>query len=77
MNPFSFIAGILANMFGSGGTAKSITLTPAQIQALIAAAESFGPMLVGMNPQQVTVAAQLLTAFGLGGLIPIPVPKAP
>lgn len=79
MNPFAFLTGLMGNIFSkptpAGAPPTTITLNSTQIQALIQAAEVFGPALAGVSPQQITVAENLLTAFGYGGLIP-PLPKA-
>ena len=80
INPFSFVMGLVSNMFSkptaAGPAPTSITLNQAQIQALIQAAEVFGPALAGVTPQQMIVANTLLTAFGFGGLLPA-IPAAP
>lgn len=74
MNPFSFITGLLGNLVpikgGGTTTGPQISFTPAQFQALLAAVETFGPMAMGMTPQQVAVAQNLLVAFGYGNLLP-------
>ena len=74
MNPFSFITGLVGNLFSKGTVAgpppTTVTLNQAQIQALIAAAEVFGPALMGVSPAQMTAASAVLTAFGFGGLLP-------
>jgi hypothetical protein len=79
MNPFTFLTGLVANIFSkptaAGSPPQTITLNATQITALIQAAEVFGPALMGVSPTQVTVAENLLKAFGFGGLIP-PLPKA-
>lgn len=75
MNPFTLITTLLGNLIptanpATGAPAPNITFTPAQFQALLKAAETFGPMLMGISPAQMSVAEELLTAFGYGNLIP-------
>jgi len=71
VNPFSFLTGLLTNLIPGGASPTSnITFTPAQFQALIKAAEVFGPMLMGISPQQMQVADELLAAFGYSNIIP-------
>ena len=76
MNPFTFLTGLFSNLFSkptaAGAPPTTITLNQQQIQALIAAAETFGPALAGITPGQLTVASNLLAAFGFAGLLPVP-----
>lgn len=79
INPFTFITGLISNLFSkttvAGAPPTTVTLNQQQIQALIAAAEVFGPALAGISPAQMTAANSILTAFGFGGLLPtLPVP---
>ena len=73
-DPFSFITGLVSNLVPAANPANpaaaNITFTPAQFQALLKAAETFGPILMGISPDQMKVAEELLTSFGYGNLIP-------
>lgn len=80
-DPFSFITGLINNLIpaatATNPNAPNITFTPAQFQALLKAAETFGPLLMGISPDQMSVAEELLTAFGYGNLIPTRSPGQP